>query len=76
MSPEEPIEFFADHPFTYVLVHQKDLPLFWGSVVRLEENTFASSEHDELWWYLILWQNNKDSYLFTMEIKHLSEALG
>ncbi|XP_033154174.1 antichymotrypsin-2 isoform X2 [Drosophila mauritiana] len=48
MSPEEPIEFLADHPFTYVLVHQKDLPLFWGSVVRLEENTSASSEHDEL----------------------------
>ncbi|XP_016940892.3 serine protease inhibitor 42Dd isoform X2 [Drosophila suzukii] len=47
-SLEEPIEFLADHPFTYVLVHQDDLPLFWGSVVRLEENDSVSSEHDEL----------------------------
>jgi len=47
-SLEEPIEFLVDHPFTYVLVHQDDLPLFWGSVVRLEENDSVSSEHDEL----------------------------
>ncbi|XP_070068348.1 serine protease inhibitor 42Dd isoform X2 [Drosophila takahashii] len=48
ISLEEPIEFLADHPFTYALVHEEDLPLFWGSVVRLEENDSANSEHDEL----------------------------
>ncbi|XP_043645606.1 serine protease inhibitor 42Dd isoform X6 [Drosophila teissieri] len=48
ISLEESIEFFADHPFTYAVVHQEDLPLFWGSVVLLEENVSASSEHDEL----------------------------
>ncbi|XP_017125805.2 uncharacterized protein LOC108145113 [Drosophila elegans] len=47
-SLEEPVEFLADHPFTYALVHGEDLPLFWGSVVRLEESDFVSSEHDEL----------------------------
>ncbi|KAI8037278.1 hypothetical protein M5D96_010029 [Drosophila gunungcola] len=47
-SLEEPAEFLADHPFTYALVHEEDLPLFWGSVVRLEESDFVSSEHDEL----------------------------
>ncbi|KAH8390007.1 hypothetical protein KR200_005256 [Drosophila serrata] len=48
ISLEEPIEFLVDHPFTYALVHQEELPLFWGSVVRLEETPFDSSEHDEL----------------------------
>ncbi|XP_017079126.1 serine protease inhibitor 42Dd isoform X2 [Drosophila eugracilis] len=48
ISLDEPIEFLADRPFTYALLHQEDLPLFWGSVVQLEENDIPSSEHDEL----------------------------
>lgn len=48
VSVEEPIEFLVDHPFTYALVNEEELPLFWGSVVRLEETSLDSSEHDEL----------------------------
>ncbi|KAH8279261.1 hypothetical protein KR026_005089, partial [Drosophila bipectinata] len=48
ISLEEPTEFLADHPFTYVLVHQEEIPMFWGSVVRLEETASDISEHDEL----------------------------
>ncbi|XP_032306077.1 uncharacterized protein LOC6494624 [Drosophila ananassae] len=48
MSLEEPIEFLADHPFTYVLVHQEEIPMFWGSVLRLEETASDPSEHEEL----------------------------
>ncbi|KAH8372755.1 hypothetical protein KR009_004425, partial [Drosophila setifemur] len=47
-SLDQPIEFLADHPFTYALVHRNDLPLFWGSIVRLKEISSDSSEHDEL----------------------------
>ncbi|XP_062134422.1 antichymotrypsin-2 isoform X11 [Drosophila sulfurigaster albostrigata] len=53
ISLEEPIEFHADHPFIYMLVHQQSLPLFLGTVVRLEAGTSAScapklNERDEL----------------------------
>ncbi|KAH8372383.1 hypothetical protein KR093_011267 [Drosophila rubida] len=53
ISLEEPIEFHADHPFIYMLVHQQSMPLFLGTVVQLDAATSAScapalSEHDEL----------------------------
>ncbi|KAH8267113.1 hypothetical protein KR018_007867, partial [Drosophila ironensis] len=47
-SLDVPVEFLADHPFTYVLVHREETPLFWGSVVRLEDTPLDPSEHDEL----------------------------
>ncbi|BFG06180.1 serine protease inhibitor 42Dd [Drosophila madeirensis] len=46
VSLVEPIEFHADHPFIYALLHRADLPLFWGSVVQLEGK--ANAAHNEL----------------------------
>ncbi|XP_002015536.2 uncharacterized protein LOC6590792 [Drosophila persimilis] len=49
VSLAEPIEFHADHPFIYALVHRADLPLFWGSVVRPQEMASESgAAHNEL----------------------------